>query len=83
MLSRLSPRGRALGYASGALLMAAMATGALVQLSPRPPPLILDPTNPRLSLTEVERYCPFHYPFADTNFCNLEWCVRSRPIVLL
>lgn len=82
MPPRLSSDRRALGYLSCALVAVVLATGALAYLSPGIRPLSLDPSNPKISLDEVEREVRRRYPVADVTVGALAGMMTAGPVTL-
>jgi rhodanese-related sulfurtransferase len=82
MLSRHSSRRRVLGYSSAGLVVAAMAAGAFFLLSPGLRPLPLDPSDPRITLSDVEREVRRRYPVADVTVGTLAGMLAGGRITL-
>ena len=81
-LPRLSPDRRALGYFSGALVAAILAIGVLLYLFPGIRPLSIDPSNPNVSLDDVEREVRRRYPVADITFGALAGMMTAGTVTL-
>jgi rhodanese-related sulfurtransferase len=79
----MTPRTLAIGLGAGMLLMAAIGTGSFLALSPSLRPWILDPTNPRVTLEDVEREVIRRYPVDDILPSTLATMVAKGDITLL
>lgn len=82
MVSRISPRSRAIGYVAGLLLVAALALANMLQLPSIHGPLILDPTNPKVTLDDVEREIIRRYPVDDISVSKLASMMATSPVTL-
>ena len=79
----MKPRTLAIGLGAGLLLMAAVAFGGLSMLSPSFRPWTLDPTNPRVTLEDVEREVIRRYPVDDVLPATLETMLVKGDVILL
>jgi rhodanese-related sulfurtransferase len=82
MVTRISPRSRAIGYAAGLLLVAALTLANVLKLSSIHGPSILDPTNPKITLEDVESEIIRRYPVDDVSASKLASMMATSPVTL-
>jgi len=82
MVTRISPRSRAIGYAAGLLLVAALTLANVLKLSSIHGPSILDPTNPKVTLEDVESEIIRRYPVDDVSASKLASMMATSPVTL-
>lgn len=82
MVAGISPRSRIIGYAAAAVVVVVMALGVVTSLSPVRGPWMLDPTNPRVSLEDVEREVIRRYPVDDVSVPTLARMMAAGPVTL-
>ena len=79
----MKPGTLAIGLGAGTLLMAAAALGLLFVLAPNLRPWTLDPTDPRITLEDVEREVIQRYPVDDVLPSTLAAMVAKGDVTLL
>lgn len=79
----MKPRMLAIGLGAGLLMMAAIAFGGLFALSPSLRPWTLDPTDPKVTLEDVEREVIRRYPVDDVLPATLAAMVAKGNVALL